>query len=268
MGNITKVDLITGFLGAGKTTYIKRYIEYFRREGKTFAVIENEYGMAGIDSMILAESGVFVRELSGGCICCALKTNFHDVLLSFGGLYDRIIIEPSGIFDPSDFFMIMESSAVSAVCEYGCMVTVVDPAMEEMMTDDDKSVLAGELLNTGKIIQRDEIFALTDDDFAIISNAKPQKRELTISPVDHTTLFQSCTLYPNAVFEEDEIPHVANVWRIKGYLKANDGSWLINYAGGSHKPEKINREITPMINIIGRRLDRKYLKSLFKIRVK
>ena len=70
---ITYLDVITGFLGAGKTTFLERYADHLRRTGVSFCIIENEFGRAGVDGAQLRQSGAQVRELSGGCVCCALK---------------------------------------------------------------------------------------------------------------------------------------------------------------------------------------------------
>ena len=76
----TKIDLITGFLGAGKTTLIRRYTALLRAGDVSCAVIENEFGAAGVDAAVLERDGVRVRELSGGCVCCTQKLNFHDAM--------------------------------------------------------------------------------------------------------------------------------------------------------------------------------------------
>lgn len=70
---MAKVDLVTGFLGAGKTTLIQRYAAWLRDGGVRFAIIENEYAASGVDSMVLAGQFDGVHELAGGCICCTLK---------------------------------------------------------------------------------------------------------------------------------------------------------------------------------------------------
>ena len=101
---MANIDLITGFLGAGKTTFIRKYAEYLDSIGVTCIVIENEYGSTGIDSRILQADGITTDELFGGCICCTLKVGFHDMLYTLSDKVDRIIVEPSGVYDVSQFF--------------------------------------------------------------------------------------------------------------------------------------------------------------------
>lgn len=126
---MTRLELITGFLGAGKTTFLARYAAWLEGQGLRTAIIENEFGQAGVDGAILASSQSQVRELSGGCICCGLKVGFHDLLcqLAQSGQVDRILIEPSGIFNLDDYFDVINSPDVAALAQPGAVITVVDP---------------------------------------------------------------------------------------------------------------------------------------------
>ena len=148
----TRVDLITGFLGAGKTTFIVRYAKWLKDQGITFAVIENEFGAAGCDGALLRDIGMFVSELSGGCICCSLKIDFTLMLCELAGKVDRIIVEPSGIFSPADFFEVMGSPSVSKVCETGCVAAIVDPFAFESITGETADVFAAQLGSAGIIL--------------------------------------------------------------------------------------------------------------------
>ncbi|MEI6101681.1 MAG: GTP-binding protein, partial [Eubacteriales bacterium] len=108
---MTKIDIISGFLGAGKTTLIKKILEE-RKKGQVIAIIENEFGDIGIDGDILQEQGIAVEEIYSGCICCTLLGNFERALLELILKYnpDRIIIEPTGIAKLSD----VERACISA----------------------------------------------------------------------------------------------------------------------------------------------------------
>ena len=95
---MTKIDIISGFLGAGKTTLIKKLIkEGF--EGEKIVLIENEFGEIGIDGGFLKDAGVQINEMNSGCICCSLVGDFGKALEQVLNDYtpDRIIIEPSGV---------------------------------------------------------------------------------------------------------------------------------------------------------------------------
>ncbi|MGF7010881.1 G3E family GTPase [Lachnospiraceae bacterium PF1-21] len=100
---MTKVDIISGFLGAGKTTYIKQLIEKVY-QGEKLVLIENEFGEIGIDGGFLKDSGIEVTEMNSGCICCTLVGDFSKSLLEVLDKYhpDRVIIEPSGVGKLSD----------------------------------------------------------------------------------------------------------------------------------------------------------------------
>ena len=94
---MTKIDIISGFLGAGKTTLIKKLLsEAFT--GEQVVLIENEFGEIGIDGGFLKESGIEIREMNSGCICCSLVGDFGKSLREVVDTYhpDRILIEPSG----------------------------------------------------------------------------------------------------------------------------------------------------------------------------
>ena len=100
---MTKIDIISGFLGAGKTTLIKKLLsEAFA--GEQVVLIENEFGEIGIDGGFLKESGIEIREMNSGCICCSLVGDFGKSLREVVDTYhpDRILIEPSGVGKLSD----------------------------------------------------------------------------------------------------------------------------------------------------------------------
>ena len=102
-GTMTKIDIISGFLGAGKTTLIKKLIEEALK-GQKVVLIENEFGEIGIDGGFLKESGIQINEMNSGCICCSLVGDFNTALKDVLEQYtpDRIIIEPSGVGKLSD----------------------------------------------------------------------------------------------------------------------------------------------------------------------
>ena len=100
---MTKIDIISGFLGAGKTTFIKKMLkEAF--SGEQVVLIENEFGEIGIDGGFLKEAGIEIREMNSGCICCSLVGDFGKSLKEVVDTYhpDRILIEPSGVGKLSD----------------------------------------------------------------------------------------------------------------------------------------------------------------------
>ncbi len=124
---MTKVDIISGFLGAGKTTFIKKLIaESFA--GQQVVLIENEFGEIGIDSGFLKDAGINITEMNSGCICCSLVGDFSTALKEVVEKYHpaRIIIEPSGVGKLSDVARAVENVDKSAELVVNSLVTVVD----------------------------------------------------------------------------------------------------------------------------------------------
>ena len=123
----TKIDIFSGFLGAGKTTLIKKLIqEAFG--GEKLVLIENEFGEIGIDGGFMREAGIQVNELNSGCICCSLVGDFREALKKVVDTYhpDRILIEPSGVGKLSDVTRAVESVADHLPVELNSFVTVAD----------------------------------------------------------------------------------------------------------------------------------------------
>ncbi len=149
---MVKVDLITGFLGSGKTTFIHKYIEYLTRQGQKVHVIENEFGSIGIDKLFLKEDDCKVSDLSGVCMCCKGKQMFQDMLVA-GALEgcDRILVEPSGIYDVDEFFSTMASDQVRNYCEIGSILTIVDAHLDHL-SEEAFYLMFSQLLAAGQVI--------------------------------------------------------------------------------------------------------------------
>ena len=125
--NKTKIDIFSGFLGAGKTTLIKKLIkEAFA--GEQIVLIENEFGEIGIDGGFMREAGIQVNELNSGCICCSLVGDFREALKKVVETYhpDRILIEPSGVGKLSDVTRAVEGVAEDLPVILNSFVTVAD----------------------------------------------------------------------------------------------------------------------------------------------
>ena len=124
---MAKIDIISGFLGAGKTTLIKKLLSEALK-GQQVVLIENELGEIGIDGGFLKDAGVNITEMNSGCICCSLVGDFgtalKDVITKFNP--DRIIIEPSGVGKLSDVIKAVQGVAEDAPIELNSLVTVAD----------------------------------------------------------------------------------------------------------------------------------------------
>jgi G3E family GTPase len=124
---LTKIDIISGFLGAGKTTFIKKMLkEAFK--GEQVVLIENEFGEIGIDGGFLKESGIEIREMNSGCICCSLVGDFGESLKEVVDTYhpDRIIIEPSGVGKLSDVIKAVQDVQGELDAQLNSFTTMVD----------------------------------------------------------------------------------------------------------------------------------------------
>lgn len=124
---MTKVDIISGFLGAGKTTFIKLLIENVFA-GEKLVLIENEFGEIGIDGGFLKDAGIEITEMNSGCICCTLVGDFSRALQKVIEEYhpDRVLIEPSGVGKLSDVARAVERVKKEAEIEIDGRITIVD----------------------------------------------------------------------------------------------------------------------------------------------
>ena len=124
---MTKIDIVSGFLGAGKTTLIKKLLKE-ALQGEQVVLIENEFGEIGIDGGFLKEAGVEITEMNSGCICCSLVGDFASALKQVLDQYhpDRILIEPSGVGKLSDVMRAVEGATGEAGVHLNSAVAVVD----------------------------------------------------------------------------------------------------------------------------------------------
>lgn len=130
---MTRVDLISGFLGAGKTTFIKELISK-AFQGEKIVLIENEFGEIGIDSRFMQNAGIEVTEMNSGCICCTLVGDFAKALKQVVERFspDRVIIEPSGVGKLSDVARAVEEIQEEAQVEINSRITIVDGKKAKM----------------------------------------------------------------------------------------------------------------------------------------
>ncbi len=149
---MTKIDIYSGFLGAGKTTLIKRLIsDCFK--GEKLVLIENEFGEIGIDGGFLADAGIEITEMNSGCICCSLVGDFRSALSKVIDEYqpDRILIEPSGVGKLSDVIKAVEAIADKNVV-LNSFTTVVDAGKCKMYMKNFGEFFNDQIENAGTII--------------------------------------------------------------------------------------------------------------------
>ena len=167
---MTKIDIISGFLGAGKTTLIKKLLsEAFA--GEQVVLIENEFGEIGIDGGFLKESGIEIREMNSGCICCSLVGDFGKSLREVVDTYhpDRILIEPSGVGKLSDVIKAVQDVQNDIDAELNSFTTVVDATKCRIYRKNFGEFFSNQIEYAGAVI-----LSRTD-------KAKPEKIEESVS---------------------------------------------------------------------------------------
>lgn len=153
---MVKVDLITGFLGSGKTTFIKKYARYLMDQGYNIGILENDFGAVNVDMMLLRELEGEQCELemvAGGCDKDCHRRRFKTKLIAMGMCgYDRVLIEPSGIFDMDEFFDALHEEPLDRWYQIGNVIAVVDAGLNEKMSEEADYILASEVADAGCIV--------------------------------------------------------------------------------------------------------------------
>ena len=159
---MTKIDIISGFLGAGKTTFIKKLLEE-AISGEQVVLIENEFGEIGIDGGFLKDSGIEIREMNSGCICCSLVGDFGKSLAEVLTKYkpDRVIIEPSGVGKLSDVMKAVRDVAAEIEVTLNSAVTIVDVSKCRMYMKNFGEFFNNQIENAGTVVlSRTDITAM------------------------------------------------------------------------------------------------------------
>ena len=151
-----KVDLITGFLGSGKTTFIKRYAKYFTDRGQRIGILVNDYGAVNVDAMLLQElegEQCIIETVAGACDADCHKRRFKTKLIALGmsGL-DRVIIEPSGVFDVDVFFDSLYEEPLDKWYEIGSVIAVVEACLPQHLSDSAEYLLGSQAASAGAIV--------------------------------------------------------------------------------------------------------------------
>lgn len=155
-----KVDLITGFLGSGKTTFIKKYVRYLLDKGEKIGIIENDYGAINVDMLLLN------KEFGDECGMEMVVANdpdchrrrFKTKLIAMGmdgvndGKYDRIVVEPSGIYDVDEFFDILYEEPLDRFYEIGNVIAIVDAGLSDELSKESEYLLVSQIAEAGMVV--------------------------------------------------------------------------------------------------------------------
>lgn len=153
---MTEIDLITGILGSGKTTFIRKYARHLIDSGKKIAILENDFGAVNVDMMILRDlkcDSCQLEMISGGGDPDCHKRRFKTQLIALGMQhFDRVIMEPSGIFDMDEFFDTLYEPPLDNWFRIGNIFSVVDAQLEDTLSDQMEYLLASEASCCGKLL--------------------------------------------------------------------------------------------------------------------
>lgn len=150
------IDLITGFLGSGKTTFIKKYAKYLIDQGKNIGILENDFGAVNVDAMLLQDilgENCTLEMVAGGCDADCHRRRFKTKLIAMGMCgYDRVLVEPSGIFDMDEFFDVLHEDPLDRWYEIGSVITVIDAETDTTLSESSRFLLASQAAQAGTIL--------------------------------------------------------------------------------------------------------------------
>ena len=309
---MVKIDLITGFLGAGKTTFLKKYAEYLIAKGQNIGILENDFGAVNVDMMLLQDlmgDNCELEMVSGGCDADCHRRRFKTKLIAMGMCgYDRVIVEPSGIFDVDEFFDALREEPLDRWYEVGNVIAIVDANLEEHLSEEAEYILASEVANAGEIIlsHADEVSAeQADTTVAHLNRALEQikcprrvdkevlrKSTLDLNEEDFNRLisygyqmesyrkldmeekkgFES-VYFMNVKMTEEQLKttvgklmndrECGEVFRVKGFLQKEDGSWIQLNATHNGITMNLIEKGQEVIIVIGEELKEQAIKKYF-----
>ncbi len=204
---MTKIDIISGFLGAGKTTFIKKLLQEAIK-GEQVVLIENEFGQIGIDGGFLKDSGIEIREMNSGCICCSLVGDFGKSLEEVLTKYkpERVIIEPSGVGKLSDVMNAVRDVAKNLDVKLNSAVTIVDATKCKMYMKNFGEFFNNQIENAGTIVMSRTDVADAAKVHADVDLLREHNKDASIvtTPIDQLTGAQLLELIekPDTMMEE------------------------------------------------------------------
>lgn len=270
-----QIDLITGFLGSGKTTFIKQYAKYLLTQGLHIGILENDFGAVNVDAMLLQDilgDHCTLEMVAGGCDADCHRRRFKTKLIAMGMCgYDRVIVEPSGIFDMDEFFDALHEDPLDRWYTIGNVITIIDANLELQLSDASRYLLASQVAQAGTVLyshvqevstarlsQTQEYVlqavsnlhckkmpsplviatdwsTLQDSDYQAILSSGYQTADYTKMWFDEQDTYDSL-YFMNMDFTEDFLrqsckeilsdPGCGKVFRIKGFQKLSDGTWI------------------------------------------
>jgi G3E family GTPase len=287
-----EVLLITGFLGAGKTTLIQHLLRSEFNAQEKVAVIVNEVGEIGIDGTLLAGQDVDILELTSGCICCTIKTEFFKAVQEIHQTYNPsyLVVETTGVAQPGDMLDVLFEPPLSEFSRLKKIITVVDAdffeAREVLGTFYDNQIKCADTLILNKIDQVDDHQIGQID--AVLRELNPgvniiSTRHCGVDPAtllgvdsksrhraspDHHALHHEQEGIHSFSFEDKRLLDRAklnrfletlppNLFRCKGWVRFPDGSGLLNYTGTNYRIEPAEGSHDTALVFVGRNCNEK-----------
>ena len=153
---MVQVDLITGFLGAGKTTFLRKYAAYLVAQGHNVCILENDFGAVNVDAMLVQDllgERCEIETISGGCDCDTHQRRMRTKLISMAMRgFDRVLVEPSGIFDVDEFFDVLRDEPLDRWYRLGNVIAIVDALLPGTLSAQADYILASEAANAGAVV--------------------------------------------------------------------------------------------------------------------
>ena len=153
---MVQVDLITGFLGAGKTTFLRRYVQYLVAQGHNVCILENDFGAVNVDAMLVQDllgEHCDLETISGGCDCDTHQRRMRTKLIAMAMRgFDRVVVEPSGIFDVDEFFDVLRDDPLDRWYRIGNVIAIVDAMLPAELSPQAEYLLASETANAGVVL--------------------------------------------------------------------------------------------------------------------
>ncbi len=293
---MTKIDIISGFLGAGKTTFIKKMLkEAF--SGEQVVLIENEFGEIGIDGGFLKEAGIEIREMNSGCICCSLVGDFGKSLKEVVDTYhpDRILIEPSGVGKLSDVIKAVQDVQDEIEAELNSFTTVVDVTKCRLYKKNFGEFFSNQIEYAGAIIlsrtdkakpekveESVELLRELNEKAPIITTPIEQlSGEKLLETMEHShhadEVFTSWGRETIKTYSREDISRIlktleedgtyGTVLRAKGMVAGADGEWIyFDMVPQEHEVRSGAAEYTGRICVIGSGLEEDKLEELFGLK--
>lgn len=170
---MVKIDLITGFLGSGKTTFLKKYASHLLEQGTKIGILENDFGAVNVDMMLLLDlegENCDLEMISGGCDADCHKRRFKTKLIAYGmSGVERVLVEPSGIYDVDEFFDMLREEPLNRWYEIGSVIAIVDAGLEKNLSEEAEYLLATQIANAGRVVLSKSQHASREEITATIS---------------------------------------------------------------------------------------------------